>query len=58
MSSFSVLLIEQNARAALDVADRCALLAMGQVVAGGAPQDFSDDDIAKPISISAWTLSR
>ncbi len=39
----AVLLAEQNARAALSVADRVALLQAGRIVRTGTPQEFSDD---------------
>ena len=43
IKSYLADLAEQNARAALSVADRVALLQAGRVVRTGTPQDFSDD---------------
>ncbi len=42
-SGAAVLLAEQNARAALSIADRVALLQAGRIMRAGTPQDFADD---------------
>ena len=43
----SILLSEQNARAALSVADRCYLLKEGEIIASGSVQEFKDMDMIK-----------
>ncbi len=43
----SILLVEQNAALALEVADHAVVLANGAVAASGAPADLAGDDILK-----------
>lgn len=43
----SILLSEQNARAALGIADRCYLLKEGEIIADGSVQEFMDMDMIK-----------
>ncbi len=40
----TVLLVEQNAQAALTIADRVYILRSGRVVASGTASDFTDGD--------------
>lgn len=46
--SATFLLVEQNARAALDLADRCYLLETGTVVLEGCPEDLMADERVQP----------
>jgi branched-chain amino acid transport system ATP-binding protein len=39
----SVLVVEQFARAVLEVADRAAIMRQGRIVAAGAPGDVADE---------------
>ena len=43
-NKLTVLLVEQNARSALSVADRAVVLALGKVVVDGAASDVADDE--------------
>jgi len=43
-SGLAVLLVEQNARSALSIADRAVVLNVGREVASGEPQRIADDD--------------
>ena len=47
----AVLLVEQNTRLALSVADRLAVLGSGQVVAQGRPGDFADGRVLAELSL-------
>jgi branched-chain amino acid transport system ATP-binding protein len=45
----SILLVEQNASLALDVADRVYLLETGRIVLEGTPQDVRDNDAVRRV---------
>ena len=49
----SVLLVEQNASLALEIADHAVVLANGAVAATGAPADLAGDDILKSAYLAA-----
>ncbi|WP_306113826.1 MULTISPECIES: ABC transporter ATP-binding protein [unclassified Roseovarius] len=49
----SVLLVEQNASLALEIADHAVVLANGAVAATGAPLDLAGDDILKSAYLAA-----
>jgi len=49
----SILLVEQNATLALEVADHAVVLANGSVAASGAPSDLMGDDILKSAYLAA-----
>lgn len=49
----SVLLVEQNAALALDIADHAVVLANGTVAAAGAPTDLANDAVLKSAYLAA-----
>jgi branched-chain amino acid transport system ATP-binding protein len=49
----AVLLVEQNATLALDVADHAVVLANGAVAAAGAPRDIADDSLLRAAYLAA-----
>ncbi len=49
----SILLVEQNAALALEIADHAVVLANGSVAASGAPGDLAGDDILKSAYLAA-----
>ena len=49
----SVLLVEQNASLALEIADHAVVLANGAVAATGAPADLAGNDILKSAYLAA-----
>lgn len=49
----SILLVEQNAALALEVADHAVVLANGSVAASGAPGDLAGDDVLKSAYLAA-----
>ena len=49
----SILLVEQNAALALDVADHAVVLANGEVAAAGAPADLKNDSLLHAAYLAA-----
>ena len=49
----SVLLVEQNAALALDIADHAVVLANGAVAAAGAPSDLANDAVLQAAYLAA-----